>query len=75
MSQELIEIKPNVANGKPVVKGTRITVQSVLELIADGDSVEEVLLAYPSITGEQVWACVERAARAMGNRYSALPLA
>ncbi|HPF89209.1 MAG TPA: DUF433 domain-containing protein [Flavobacteriales bacterium] len=75
MRQELIEIKPDVANGKPVVKGTRITVQSVLELLAAGDGIDEVLKAYPSITREHVLACVEMAARIMGNRFSALPLA
>lgn len=75
MRKELIEIKADVANGKPVVKGTRITVQSVLELLAAGDDVEEVLKAYPSITREHVLACVEVAARIMGNRFSTLSLA
>lgn len=75
MGHELIEIKPDVANGMPVVKGTRITVRSVLELLAAGDDVDEVLAAYPSITRDQVLACVEVAARMMGNSYSALPLA
>ncbi len=75
MQRDLIEIKPDVANGKPVVKGTRITVQSVLELLAAGDDMDEVLKAYPSISREHVPACVEFAARIMGNRFSALPLA
>lgn len=75
MRQELIEIKPDVANGKPVLKGTRITVQSVLELLAAGDDMEEDLKAYPSITREHVLACMAMAARVMGNRFTALPLA
>lgn len=75
MPEELVEIKPDVAYGKPVVKCTGITVQSVLELLAAGDDVEEVLKAYPSITRKHVLACVEMAARIMGNRFSALPLA
>ncbi len=75
MRQDLIEIKPDVANGKPVLKDTRITVQSVLELLAAGDDLDEVLKAYPSITREHVLACVEMAARIMGNRFTVLPLA
>jgi uncharacterized protein (DUF433 family) len=57
MNTDLIEIKPDVCNGKPVLKGTRITVQSVLELLAAGDSVEEVLKAYPSINEKHIRAC------------------
>jgi uncharacterized protein (DUF433 family) len=75
MEQGFIEIKPDVCNGKPVLKGTRITVQSVLELLAAGDSVDEVLLAYPALTREQVLASLEFAARMMGDRHSSLPLA
>ena len=70
MNTELIEIKPDVCNGKPVLKGTRITVQSVLELLAAGDSIDEVLKAYPALTKEHVLASVDMAARIMGNGFS-----
>ena len=50
--------------------GTRIAVQSVLEMLAAGDSVEDVLEAFPSLRREQVLACVDHAARLMGNQYS-----
>jgi len=75
MEKDLIEIKPDVCNGQPVLKGTRITVKSVLELLAAGDDVAEVLKAYPSLTKDHVLASVEFAARLMGNRFTALPLA
>lgn len=75
MEKELIEIKADVCNGQPVLKGTRITVRSVLELLAAGDDVQEVLKAYPTLTKDHVLASVEFAARLMGNRFSALPLA
>lgn len=75
MEHELIEVKADVVNGRPVLKGTRITVQSVLELLAAGDSTEEVLKAFPSLTKEHVLACVEVAARIMGNRFSVRSLA
>ena len=46
----------------------------MLELLAAGDSVEDVLEAFPSIRREQVLACVEHAARLMGNQYSFEPV-
>ncbi len=74
MDHDLIEVRPDVCNGKPVLKGTRITVQSVLELLAAGDPIEEVLKAYPGLGREHVLASLEYAARIMGNRYSSMPL-
>ena len=70
MSPDWIEINPEVCNGRPVLRGTRIAVQSVLEMLAAGDSVEDVLEGFPSLNREQVLACVEHAARLMGNQYS-----
>jgi uncharacterized protein (DUF433 family) len=65
-----IVINPDVCNGRPVVRGTRITVQTVLEFLAAGDSVEEVLEEYPSLTRADVQACLDYAARVMGNHFS-----
>jgi uncharacterized protein (DUF433 family) len=70
MNSDLIEVHPDVCNGRPVLRGTRITVQSVLELLAAGDSVEDVLEVFPALRRAQVLACVEHAARLMGNQYS-----
>jgi uncharacterized protein (DUF433 family) len=70
MSSDWIEIHPDVCNGRPVLRGTRIAVQSVLEMLAEGDSVEDVLEAFPTLNREQVLACLEHAARLMGNHYS-----
>ncbi len=61
-----IAVSPDVCNGKPVVAGTRITVQTVLEFLAAGDSVEEVLAEYPALCPEDVRACLEYASRLMG---------
>lgn len=72
---EGISINPDVCNGKPVVAGTRITVQAVLEFLAAGDSVEEVLVEYPSLRREDVNACLAYASRVMGNHFSVVPLA
>ena len=70
-----IIIDPAVCNGRPVVKGTRITVQSVMEFLAAGDSVDDVLEAYPSLSREQVLACMEWASRLMANHFQIAALA
>ena len=70
MNSEWIEIHPDVCNGRPVLRGTRIAVQSILEMIAAGDSVDDMLEAFPSLRREQVLACVDYAAKLMGNQYS-----
>jgi len=66
---ERIEIHPDICNGRPVVRGTRIAVQSVLEFLSAGDSVEEVLEEYPDLTREDVLACLAFASGLMENGY------
>ena len=73
--EDLIMIDPAVCNGRPVVKGTRITVQTIMEFLAAGDSVDEVLEAYPTLTRGQVLACMEWASRLMGNHFQIAELA
>lgn len=69
-----IVVDPETCNGRPVVRGTRITVQTVVEFLAAGDSIEEVLEEYPSISREDVQACLQWAARLMGNHFQVLAL-
>ena len=52
---------PDVLIGKPVVKGTRISVERVLELIADYPSREAILSGFPQLTTEDLRACLEYA--------------
>lgn len=59
---------PDVCGGRPTVRGIRITAQTVLEFLAAGDSVEDVLEGYPSLTREDVLACLEYAARLAAHR-------
>ena len=75
VSSDWIEIHPDVCNGRPVLRGTRIAVQSLLEMLAAGDSVDDVLEAFPTLHREQVLACFDHAARLMGNQYSFEPVA
>jgi uncharacterized protein (DUF433 family) len=56
--ENLIESNPKIMFGKPVIKGTRITVELILGKIADGESVEDILSSYPHLTREQILACV-----------------
>ena len=55
---ERITLDPDICNGRPVVRGTRIAVQTVLEVLGAGDSVEDVLAEYPALTREDVQACL-----------------
>jgi len=60
--RERIEVNPNVHFGKPCVAGTRIPVQSVLELVSDGISFEEIIQDYyPDLQVEDIRACVRYA--------------
>lgn len=59
---ERISIDKDIMHGKPCIKGTRIPVYLILDLLAGGSSVKEVLDDYPDITEEDIQACVEYAA-------------
>lgn len=67
---ERISISPDVCNGRPVVRGSRISVQTILEFLAAGDSIEDVLEGYPSLKREDVQACLDYASRVLGNHFS-----
>ncbi len=56
--QQHIVVDPVVLSGKPVVKGTRLTVEFVLGLLAQGWNEAEILRNYPGLTREQILACV-----------------
>jgi len=56
-----IEIDPKVMAGKPVIKGTRIPVYLILDLLAAGKGTEEILKEYPNLHEEDVVAAIEYA--------------
>ena len=60
--RDRVIIDPEIMHGKPVIKGTRIPVYIILNLLAGGLSEEEVLREYPDITKEDIHACLEYAA-------------
>jgi len=60
-----IESKADVMMGKPVIAGTRITVECILERLGAGESIEQIVAEHPRLTRESVLAAVEFAARAL----------
>jgi uncharacterized protein (DUF433 family) len=56
---------PEVMLGKPVIQGTRITVESILEKLAAGETIEDLLEAYPHITRDGIQAALGFAAKAL----------
>ena len=60
-----IESNPAVMMGKPVIAGTRITVENILERLGSGETVEGIVAEHPRLTREAVLAAVEFGARAL----------
>ncbi len=56
--QQRIEIDPSILVGKPVVKGTRLAVEFIVDLLAQGWTEAEILRNYPGLTSEDIKACL-----------------
>jgi len=65
MSRALIQSDPSIMMGKPVVAGTRITVELILEKLAAGETIEQLLEAHPRLTREAIQAALAFAAEAL----------
>lgn len=65
MNDPLIVSDPAVMMGKPVVAGTRITVDLILEKMASGESIEQILEAHPRLTRQSVLAALDFASRVL----------
>ena len=59
---ERISIDPKICHGQACIKGTRIPVHQVLHMLANGDTIEDLLEEYPSLKREDIFACIEYAA-------------
>jgi uncharacterized protein (DUF433 family) len=68
-----ITIDPDLCNGKPTIRGKRITVQTILGFLSAGDSKEEILEEYPSLEPEDIDACLKFASKLMENQYDIRP--
>lgn len=62
--RERIVVDPAILTGKPVIKGTRLAVEFLLELLAEGWTREEILRNYPRLTAEDLQAALHYAAEA-----------
>ena len=59
---ERIATDPNVCHGQVCIKGTRIPVHLIIHMLANGDTIEELLKEYPSLEREDIFACLDYAA-------------
>ena len=62
-----IEFNPNKMLGKPVVKGTRVSVELILRKLSEGAKMDELLLIYPSLSKEDIFACLSYASDLISN--------
>ena len=65
MRKQWIESNPSVMMGKPVIAGTRITVELILEKLAAGETIDDLLEAHPRLTSEAIRAALAFAAEAL----------
>ncbi|MBS3771328.1 MAG: DUF433 domain-containing protein [Bacteroidales bacterium] len=71
---ERITVDPNICNGKPTIRGMRITVKTILEYIAAGETEENILAAYPVLEKEDIKACLQFASQMADHSFINYPL-
>ncbi|RLI90247.1 MAG: antitoxin [Candidatus Altiarchaeales archaeon] len=69
-----IVVDPNVRHGKPMFRGTRVLVSDVLEMLASGMTIEEVLEEYPQLTREMILEALALAAELLKRGRRVIPL-
>jgi uncharacterized protein (DUF433 family) len=68
-----IVVDPEVLDGKPVIRGTRLAVEFILELLAAGQSETDILAGYPGLTRDDIRACLAYASY-LAREYKGYPL-
>jgi len=71
---ERITIDPNICNGKPTIRGMRVTVKTVLEYIAAGETIDNILDAYPVLEKQDITACLQFASQMADHSFINYPL-
>jgi len=71
---ERISIDPNICFGKPCIRGTRIWVSLILDFLASGTSIEELLEEYPQLTRADILAAIAYGAEMTRERYVEIPI-
>ncbi len=69
-----IWIDPRRCGGKPCIRGHRIWVSLILDLLADGASFDEILANYPGLTREDIQACIAYGSEMARERYVPIPI-
>jgi len=64
-----ITLSPDLCNGKPTIRGLRITVKTILEFISAGESVKEILYQYPDLEEADIEACLKFATELLDRNY------
>lgn len=72
MRYERIEVNPHIMFGKPVIRGTRITVEHILRKLAGGMTIEEILADHPHLTPDDIYAAIDFAADYLAQEETAL---
>ena len=71
--QEHVRIDPRICHGKPCIKGTRIWVSLVLDLLASDETIESIVAEYPQLTRDDVLACIAYGAEMARERFVPIP--
>ena len=71
---ERISVDPNVCFGKPCIRGTRIWVSLILDMLAEGMSVAEIISEYPHLKEEEIRAAIAYGAEMSRERFVDIPL-
>lgn len=69
--KDLITQNPKILGGKPIIAGTRMSVEVILEFLAGGMEIKEMLREYPFLTRGQIQAAIQYAAKQVGSKKSA----
>lgn len=70
-----VTVSPAICNGKPIIRNMRITVKTVLEYLGAGETIENILEAYPILEKEDIYACLQYAAMTVEREITSYKLA
>ena len=70
MEQRVVTSSPDVLSGEPVFAGTRVPVQSLIDYLEGGETIDDFLEGFPTVKREQIVAFLEQAAAQMGAKAS-----
>ena len=75
MQHDRISINPAICHGQACVKGTRLPVHQIVRMLANGDSIDDLLADYPSLVREDIYACLDYAASLAEEQVTPISLA